>query len=222
MNQRKFIDTIAPLAVADMHQSGVLASITIAQAALETGWGKSVPDNNLFGIKSHGAANASDQQTLEYVGGRWITIVAGFRVYECWADSVADHGDFLRRNGRYAKAGFFDCCAIRDYTGAARALQTAGYATDPGYAGKLISIIESWGLNQYDREADMIMDELRKQIEELQGIIQTLQEQSNMLIPEWAREAVDAAVAKGLIDTPNGGSYDFYRMLTILHRKGVT
>ncbi|MEI7027170.1 glycoside hydrolase family 73 protein [Paenibacillus sp. y28] len=147
--QTDFIARIAPYAVTEQRRTGVLASITIAQGALESGWGQSAPGNNLFGIKGTG----QELTTQEYINGSFVTVKDGFRVYDSWEGSCIDHSDFLAVNPRYAKAGFFSRCAELDYAGAAKALQTAGYATDPSYASKLIGIIETYGLSDYDRQA---------------------------------------------------------------------
>ncbi|TBL77892.1 hypothetical protein EYB31_16170 [Paenibacillus thalictri] len=69
----------------------------------------------------------------EYVNGHFVTVTDGFRVY----DSLINHSNFLLSNGRYAAAGFLNCCKYLDYAGATRALQTAGYATDRNYAASL-------------------------------------------------------------------------------------
>ncbi|MEF3313353.1 glucosaminidase domain-containing protein [Paenibacillus sp. GYB004] len=228
MTNQTFIGRIAGGAVENMVTSGVLASITIAQAALETGWGASVPGNNLFGIKGSGTT----QDTREYINGQWVTIRAGFRTYASWEDSIQDHSRFLHENRRYANAGFFAHSAARDYAGAARALQAAGYATDPNYASKLISIIESYGLTAYDREADQMIqaiEELNTQLAALKGELAgtkqdlaDVRQQLNMPeVPDWAEAAVEAAVRAGLVDSPENGSYDFYRIITVLHRRGL-
>ncbi|MDF2724971.1 MAG: hypothetical protein K0Q59_4646 [Paenibacillus sp.] len=146
MNAADFISILAPMAVKDQRSTGVLASITIAQAALESAWGAVAPGNNLFGIKGKG----QEAVTQEYQNGEFVIIMDGFRVYSSWAESVADHSRFLIENGRYTAVGFFGYCASLDYVGAANALQKAGYATDPAYASKLISIIESYQLNRFD------------------------------------------------------------------------
>ncbi|MEK8126292.1 glycoside hydrolase family 73 protein [Paenibacillus filicis] len=150
---QSFIDSISDEAMADQLATGVLASITIAQAALESGYGQYVKGNNLFGIKGHGSSTDALHPTSEYVNGRWVQVVAGFRVYDSWSDSIYDHSRFLLDNPRYALAGFFDAARQLDYAGAARALQKAGYATDPQYANKLISLIERYKLFEYDRQA---------------------------------------------------------------------
>jgi flagellum-specific peptidoglycan hydrolase FlgJ len=146
MNKQEFINILAPMATAEQRRTGILSSITISQAALESAWGAAAPGNNLFGIKGTG----QELVTQEYINGAYVTVRDGFRVYSSWEGSVIDHSNFLVENGRYARAGFFERCKELDYAGAARALQTAGYATDPGYAAKLIAIIEGYGLASYD------------------------------------------------------------------------
>ncbi|MFD0682361.1 MULTISPECIES: glycoside hydrolase family 73 protein [unclassified Paenibacillus] len=155
MKAQDFIDILAPMAVAEQKRTGILASITISQGALESAWGAAAPGYNLFGIKGTG----QEFTTQEYINGTFVTVTDGFRVYSSWEGSVIDHSNFLIENSRYTKAGFFDRCSVLDYAGAAQSLQAAGYATDPSYATKLISIIESNGLARYD-----ILEEL--QIEE--------------------------------------------------------
>src|SRR5690349_995806 len=119
MTPNEFITAISPYAVKDMWQSNVLASVTLAQAALESAWGRSAPGNNLFGIKGNG----QQQETKEFVNGKWITVVDGFRVYDDWLGSIHDHSQFLIENPRYANYGFFDACSAKDYRGACQALQ---------------------------------------------------------------------------------------------------
>ncbi|MDQ1909626.1 glycoside hydrolase family 73 protein [Paenibacillus sp. GD4] len=154
MTPQEFIDALTPDVIRDQVETGVLASITIAQAALETGYGKYAKGNNLFGIKATGIdEEALRHSTSEYLNGRWVEIVDGFRVYNSWTDSVKDHSLFLQQNQIYARAGFFERSRELDYQGAARALQAAGYATDPQYAAKLISIIERYRLYELDVQA---------------------------------------------------------------------
>ena len=146
-----FIGRVGALAAADMEKSGVLASLTIAQAILESGWGKSgltVKANALFGIKAGTSwkGKVYSAQTKEcYDGATYTTITALFRAYESWAESVADHSALLTGAARYKAV-----IGERDYKAACRAIKAAGYATDPQYADKLIQIIESYGLTAYD------------------------------------------------------------------------
>ena len=149
--QKKFIERVGALAAADMQKSGVLASMTIAQAILESGWGKSgltVKGNALFGIKAGtswtGAVYSGKTQEC-YDGVTFTTVTGLFRAYGSWAESVADHSDLLSRNARYKAV-----IGERDYKTACRAIAAAGYATDPKYADKLVQIIETYALTAYD------------------------------------------------------------------------
>lgn len=143
MEQRKFLAMVGLLAQADMQKSGILASLTIAQAILESGWGTSelaTKANALFGIKADArwSGKAYSKDTKEcYDGVTYTTITALFRAYDSWAESVADHSAFLLANKRYAAV-----VGERDYKAACKAIKAAGYATDPGYPQKLIGLIE--------------------------------------------------------------------------------
>jgi hypothetical protein len=136
----------------------VPASVTLAQAVLESGWGKFHlgPANNYFGIKAFARGRRVDvgpiasgfviRQTHEVVGGRDVVVSARFRAYRSLGDSMRDHGNFLRANSRYAPAFAFS----RDPNGFARAIAKAGYATDPAYADKLIGIMRANDLYRFD------------------------------------------------------------------------
>jgi N-acetylmuramoyl-L-alanine amidase len=152
--RREFIERVGSAATADMTASGVLASLTIAQAILESGWGRSalaVKANALFGIKATSAwrgrvFNADTQEC--YDGVNLTTVNAAFRAYASWEDSIADHSAFLAANARYAAV-----VGERDYKQACRAIRAAGYATDPGYADKLMRVIEQYKLFEFDAGA---------------------------------------------------------------------
>lgn len=142
-----FKNLFGPIAKEASKKSGVPASIILAQAALETGWGSSAIGDakNLFGIKGTGPAGSINVPTREVVNGRTVTVNANFRKYNSWQESIEDHGKLLQ-NARYA-----NCLKYKnDPDQFARELQKAGYATDPSYASKLISIMKSNNLYQYN------------------------------------------------------------------------
>lgn len=142
-----FIARILPAAQASQKQSGVPASLAIAQAALESNWGRSgltQRANNLFGMKGTGPAGSVTMQTTEVVNGRPVKVDAAFRAYRDWNESVADYTALLSGNKRYAKV------PRTDGKSAARAVAAAGYATDPKYADKLIFIMDTYNLTKYD------------------------------------------------------------------------
>lgn len=143
-----FIDDIKDYAIKDFQNSNVLPSITIAQAILESGWGKSTlatKGKNLFGIKKgYWQGETITLPTKEYVNGQWITVQAEFRKYNNYGQSISDHSKLLQL-GRY-----YPVISTSDYKEQARQLQRCGYATDPNYANLLIQIIEENKLYKYD------------------------------------------------------------------------
>jgi hypothetical protein len=149
--QQDFVAKVGAVATEDMEKSGILASLTIAQAILESGWGTSelaVQANALFGIKadSRWDGRAYSTTTKEcYDGVSFTEEESLFRAYDSWEDSIADHSAFLVGSSRYAAV-----IGEKDYKTACTAIHAAGYATDPTYAEKLISIIESYNLAAYD------------------------------------------------------------------------
>ncbi|HEX8703970.1 MAG TPA: glucosaminidase domain-containing protein, partial [Myxococcaceae bacterium] len=145
-----FLDRVAADAIRSQRQTGVPASVTLAQAALESGWGKSglaTKGNNFFGIKGEGPAGHVLMPTKEFLNGKWVTVNAKFRKYDSPQGSFADHGKFLRENKRYANAFKHTDNAAQF----AREIHKAGYATDPAYSDKLISMIRQYGLERFDQ-----------------------------------------------------------------------
>ncbi len=150
-----YLAAVAPLARTWARSSRIPASVTIAQAILESGWGRSAlarDGNSQFGIKCFGGPGAvavacRSYPTSECVNGTCFATVASFRMYRSMADSFQDHDRFLRLNSRYAAAlqatGNPELFATR--------LQQAGYATDPGYAAKLIGVMRAYNLGQFDK-----------------------------------------------------------------------
>jgi flagellum-specific peptidoglycan hydrolase FlgJ len=133
----------------------IFPSVKAAQMALETGYGKSKVGNNMFGIKASGAhspywsGRAQTAKTTEVIEGKAGTYNLAFREYNSISDSIRDHSYFLLQNPRYRKAGVFGASTPEQQ---AKALQAAGYATDPGYADKLIQIINRYGLKSLDEK----------------------------------------------------------------------
>ena len=139
-----YIEKYASVAVSEMHRSGIPASITLAQGLLESSAGNSplaVEGNNHFGIKCHrtwtGRTISHDDDELNEC----------FRAYDSALESFRDHSDYLRYYDRYKslfnnKAG--------DYQAWAYGLKAAGYATDPSYPQKLITLIEHFNLSRFD------------------------------------------------------------------------
>ncbi len=155
-----FINKIAPLAIKDMGRTGVLASLTIAQAILESNWGKSgltVKGKALFGIKAGSSwkGKTINMQTGEVFDGKSVTIQANFRAYGSWEESIADHSKLFTTLARYQ-----NLIGVTDYKRACMLVQKDGYATDPKYADKLINIIETYKLYEFDKEGETLPVEL--------------------------------------------------------------
>jgi LysM repeat protein len=150
--QREFILKIAPGARQSQRETGVPASVTLAQAILESDWGRSrlsMEANNLFGIKAQrgpGSAGVYNISTWEVSGGDNIMVMAGFKAYQSVADSIVDHGRWFHDNSRYHGA----LKVTDDPRAFARAIADAGYATDPAYPGKLIGLMDKYDLYAYD------------------------------------------------------------------------
>jgi flagellar rod assembly protein/muramidase FlgJ len=143
-----FIGMLAGAAQACQRKTGIPASITLAQAALESAWGAHALGNNLFGIKADKSWTGPtvDIATHEFIKGERAAMTDKFRRYDSFADSMVDHGLFLLKNPRYAA-----CFKETTGMGWARALQAAGYATDPDYAKKLQDTIRARNLQFYDQ-----------------------------------------------------------------------
>jgi flagellar protein FlgJ len=147
-NKRLFMSQLLPHAQQAAHELGVDANVLLAQAALETGWGQAVIKNargessfNLFNIKADRSWDGQQTQvsTLEFRDGVARKEMAGFRSYDSYQQSFEDYVNFIKSNPRYSEA-------LKKTANAAqyvRELQKAGYATDPRYAEKIMSIYNS-------------------------------------------------------------------------------
>lgn len=155
--QSEFLKIVVPAAQAAQQRYGVLASITIAQAILESGWGKTQLAReclNYFGIKATPHYTAPDSYeefpTHEYVNGKEVLITASFMKYASLDVCFAAHARLLARADRYKAA-----MAVRNDAAAfARALQVCGYSTNPSYAGLLMDLVHEFDLTQYDLQPE--------------------------------------------------------------------
>lgn len=141
----RYILTYYPIAVEQMHKYNIPASITLAQGILESGAGKSQlsrSSNNHFGIKADKSWNGKRTSAMD--NGH----MCYFRKYNNVRESYEDHSKFLAHRSRYA---FLFKLDKKDYKGWAKGLKKAGYAEDKAYPTKLISLIERYNLDKYDR-----------------------------------------------------------------------
>ncbi|NII09206.1 flagellar assembly peptidoglycan hydrolase FlgJ [Oleiagrimonas sp. C23AA] len=147
-NPIEFVKAVAPHAEAAARKLGVSVRAVLAQAALETGWGKHMPTQsngensyNLFGIKAGSSwdGQRANVPTLEYENGVAVRKRESFRAYDSPTDSFNDYANLVANNPRYAQA----LNRGGDVAGFAHALVAGGYATDPHYASKLTAIANS-------------------------------------------------------------------------------
>ena len=147
-SQQAFIESVAEGAIEGWNEYGVLPSITVAQAILESGWGSSTLStqaHNLFGIKGSYNGNYVTMSTREVINGQSVYVNAAFRAYDNNSESVEDHGNFLYSNSRYS-----NLLGDTSYTDVAQKLSQDGYATDPYYSSSLISLVKTYDLTQLD------------------------------------------------------------------------
>lgn len=161
----ELIKRIGPLFTKDQLQTGILASVSLAQFILESGWGKSKLTqnaNNAFGMKKNLSGNTwpgskwdgvktipmkTGEQTKD---GKSYSIVADFRVYDCLQCSIGDHSAYLagaKKGNALRYAGLKGC---KNYKKAATIIKNGGYATDTKYVQQLCKLIEQYNLTQYD------------------------------------------------------------------------
>ncbi|WP_111414115.1 flagellar assembly peptidoglycan hydrolase FlgJ [Billgrantia lactosivorans] len=146
---QRFMERLSAPAQAASRKTGVPAELILAQAALETGWGRheiATADGgnsyNLFGIKAgrNWQGRTTDVTTHEYIDGRRTRVVDTFRAYDSFEEAFTDYARLIGNNPRYAEV-----TTAGSAEQAARALQAGGYATDPAYADKLIAVMNSMG-----------------------------------------------------------------------------
>ena len=142
----EFIAAVAPGAMFADVTADVPASVTIAQAIIESGWGKSAPGYNLFGMKGEGPAGSERRRVVEYRHGRRGVRKDAFRAYHSFTESLEDHARVLSTSARYAAARE----VAEDPAAYAAALQ-GRYATDPKYATKLMDLSDRYVLGRFDQ-----------------------------------------------------------------------
>lgn len=153
---KDFVNTLLPHVKIASQATGIPTQFMLAQAALESGWGKheilhadNRPSHNLFGIKAGSSwkGDVIEATTTEYIDGTPQKRIERFRAYDSYADGLRDYANLLLNNSRYA--GVLNSQDSRNF---AYGLQQAGYATDPRYAEKLIKIMNSHSLASVNQE----------------------------------------------------------------------
>ena len=147
--QRYFAESVLKFAYEAKKTTGLPASIVAAQCILESGWGKYTPhdwktgerSNNFFGIKSDGTQPYIRSWTYEWQEGKYYRVLAKFRKYDTFVESLIDYGNFIYENPRYWRAIAWRLDARRYIL----EIWLAGYATSPSYVRKVLDIAEQLG-----------------------------------------------------------------------------
>ena len=150
MNQTEFLTKIKPLVIQDMKDTKILASLTAAQAFIESRHGESgltIKANNLFGIKGSYNGQSIVMPTKEWVNGKYITVNAKFKKYPSWREGISDHSAMFHRLRRY-----HNLIGVTNYVTACTLVKKDGYATAPDYTNTLIKTIERYMLYNWDKE----------------------------------------------------------------------
>jgi len=182
----EFIQSILPLAVKTQRETALPSVIMIAQAALETGYGKNILKDsrsgkssyNLFNIKGEGPAGSILVSTLEYHGEKLIKVDSYFRAYHSYQESFNDYASFILRTSRYEPAVAV-ANSPEKYAGK---LQECGYATDPKYAEKLLNIVKE-----------------RSLFARVEEELKTQELVENETPSDWAQKSVEKAIKSGIM-----------------------
>ena len=153
-SQQSFFNKILPAIQQVSQKNSIVTSVMLAQSILESGWGTSqLATNayNIFGIKADSSwkGNTYTVQTKEVVNGKTITVEKQFRAYKSLLESISDYGSFFTSTAWRIK-NYASFLQATNYETALTSLLASGYATDPAYAEKLKSLIQQYGLDQYD------------------------------------------------------------------------
>ena len=165
LSEAEVVKKVGALFTADQKKSGILASVSLAQFILESGYGSTElaqNANNCFGMKKSLSGNTwggstwdgksiYTKKTQEDDGtGKLYTITADFRKYPCVEDSIADHSAYLLGAMNGSKKRYAGLQGCINYKKAVQIIKDGGYATDTKYVSKICSIIERWNLTEYD------------------------------------------------------------------------
>lgn len=146
--RQAYIEDTEKMAVRIARKNNILPSVMLAQSILESNWGRSELSreyNNYFGIKAVKKEQGIVFETEEYVDGESGRYMENFKKYSSKRESFEHYAKLLSTAKRYEKVK-----TAKNYKEAAKYIKEGGYATDPSYADKIISVVEKYGLNKYD------------------------------------------------------------------------
>jgi len=146
--QENFLKRFAPFAILTEQMTHIPASVTLAQAALESGWGKHAPGYNFFGIKGEGTAGSQTLRTQESIHGNMVKVKSTFRKYHDALESFLDHAQIISQNPLLNHA-MLHTESPESFVTSLQSKKTK-YATDPHYVEKILSIIARYDLKKFD------------------------------------------------------------------------
>lgn len=165
LSEKEVIEKVGSLFTADQKKNGILASVSLAQFILESGYGKTdlaQNANNCFGMKCKLSGNTWTGSTWDgkskytkitkecYDGVNYVDVKADFRKYPSISKSIGDHSAYLLGAMNGSKKRYAGLKGCKDYRKAITIIKNGGYATDPKYIDKICNIIERWDLTKYD------------------------------------------------------------------------
>lgn len=245
MTNQEFIEKIGEIAKADMIANGILASVTMAQAILESGYGTTdlaTKASNYFGMKCilsgntwasawDGVSKYTKKTAEQKTDGTVYYVTADFRKYPDMDTSVRDHSLYLLGAKNGSKARYEGLKGEKDYKTAIQIIKDGGYATDINYVSKVCNIIERYNLTQYDVVEEVKTMKIIKSILTknpcytanrkitIKGLmlhsIGCPQPKASVLINDWNRSSYNNACVHGFIDAITG---DIYQTLPWDHR----
>lgn len=204
LNEEKFVQSVAGCLKGK--KLNILPSVTIAQAILESGWGRSelaTHAHNLFGIKASkdwSGKTYSKKTKEQKPTGEIYEIIADFRAYNSFVESIMDHDAFFVST-EWRRKNYAPVLSAKNYKDQAKALQACGYATALDYGKQLIGLIERLGLQQYDKGVKKY-------------VTRDIQTPS-----DWAKEAWEWGKEQEICDgTRPGAEMTREEMMTMLYR----
>ena len=203
----QIVDTVGPLCTEDQRRTGILASVTMAQFILESGYCRTElarAANNCFGMKTNLSGNdwpgsAWDgksvylMDTEEYLNGEKHILTESFRKYACIEDSIADHSAYLLGAMKDGSPRYDGLAGCTDYRQAAHIIKDGGYATAPEYVDYLCNLIEIWGLTKWDIPVPK-NEQQDNQDEQQEPLFPDTQSGDTVTIPVSDWNAIKAAV----------------------------
>lgn len=187
LSESQVIEKVGPLFTADQKRTGILASVSLAQFILESGYGKSElakNANNCFGMKKNLSGNTwsgstwdgksvyTKQTREQNPDGSFQTITADFRKYPCVEDAIADHSAYLLGAKNGSNLRYKGLAGEKDYRTAAQIIKNGGYATALTYVDNLCSIIMKWNLTRFDVKETEVKEVRYNKIADMPGYAQ--------------------------------------------------